>query len=650
MTNALQEKQITALEKSSIDKQVKAELIEHLYQGCLPGTIAGIPIGMVTFLNLFHYTKTSYLVAWLTVYALSLVALSGLYFFYRYQTARLKLNTWLWLYSIFMSFCAIAWGAIVLLTPTNLIRQYFTLITLFLVATGYTTGSIGVFALCVVTQLFIMVPLIVWCIAQHAFFYNFLAVFSIIYVLFMCSINYRSTQWFISSLKLKLENNLVSYQANHDALTDLPNQRLLHTYIESAIATAKLKSESFALICFSLNRMNIINDSLGHQSGDLIIQTVANRLRTLSTKNNSIPDSPNYTVTLSRQDTFIILLAPIQTRQIQNHVDQLFAILDDPFYLEQKSVMLTASIGISLYPRDGGDTQSLLINADAAMLKAKQFGGNRYEFYVSAITAMLPQQVALENDLYRALKNKEFINYYQPLIDVRTGEIIGMEALVRWLSREQGLIPPLQFIPLAEETGLIVPLGEWVMDEACAQNKKWHDMGFKNLKVAVNVSERQLREGNIIKIIDRVLLKTRLAPQFLELEITETAILDESVIPLIKLFKSMELSLSIDDFGTGYSGLSYFKQFAIDKIKIDQSFIKDIPDNTDSMTIVSAIIAMARELNVASLAEGVETEKQLAFLQSKGCNYVQGYYFSKPIIADQFTALLQSKPYAVKVL
>jgi EAL domain-containing protein (putative c-di-GMP-specific phosphodiesterase class I) len=340
-------------------------------------------------------------------------------------------------------------------------------------------------------------------------------------------------------------------------------------------------------------------------------------------------------------------MIPLEVDGAENKLKSLFSILEEPFYLEDRGVTLTASVGVSFYPKDGTDAQKLLINADAAMLKAKQFGGNRFEFYRAEINAQLPKQVALEKNLNDAIKNFEFQVYYQPLVDIKLGKIAGAEALIRWLHPVHGFIAPASFIPLAEETGLIVPIGEWVLQEACRQTLAWQQMGFAGLKIAVNVSGKQLMHGNFIDTIKTALEKTKFDPRYLELEITETAILDESITATIQEFTNMGLGLAVDDFGTGYSGLSYLKRFSIDKLKIDQSFVRDIPGNLNSVTIVSAILAMARELGVKSLAEGVEKEEQLLFLQSRGCNYIQGYYFSKPLEASYFTQLLlnyQSMP------
>ena len=303
----------------------------------------------------------------------------------------------------------------------------------------------------------------------------------------------------------------MSYQANHDVLTDLPNQRLLPQYIESAMNAVKNSQDTFAIVCFSLNRMEIINDSLGLQAGDSIIQHVTSRLNDFvlqATKEKG--EKTHYIVTLSRKDTFNIVLFPLQIDEAEPKIKALFSILDEPFYLEKRGVKLTASIGVSIYRKDGEDIQLLLINADAAMLKAKQFGGNCLEFYRTEINAEVPKQLQLETDLHSALKNNEFEVYYQPLIDLKTSQISGMEALLRWKHPQQGFVSPVTFIPLAEETGLIVPIGEWVLrKKPCTQTRLWHQMGFSSLKVAVNLAEKQLRQENFIGTIEsRILTMT----------------------------------------------------------------------------------------------------------------------------------------------
>lgn len=634
------DKQISQEEKLQIQKQVQEDLVEHLYHGCLPGTIVGIVVSAFLFFDYYGYTPTNLLIGWVVVFNFMMVALSALYFFYINYKTRLSMDAWEWAYSFMMTGCAISWLPIIYLLPPELTRQYLALLAYFLASTGYSTGSIGQFRLCVVTLIILLVPLAIWSFIKGGLFYNILAAFTFIYMGYMIAANSRSTKWLKDSLKFKLENTLVSYQANHDLLTNLPNQRLLPQYIESAIRYVNHSNDTFAVVCFSLNRMEMIDDSLGHKAGNAVIQSVANRLQAMAMQTAKGKGATQYSITVSRKDTFYIIIVPVNPNDMDAKIKVLFSVLDEPFYLEQKGVKMTASLGAAIYRKDGNDTQSLLMNADAAMLRAKQMGGNRLEFYRSEINADIPKLVEMEHDLNNVLKNHELQLYYQPLINIKTGQLCGMEALLRWKHPVHGFIPPVHFIPIAEETGLILPIGEWVLEEACRQTLIWHQMGFASLKVAVNMAEKQLRQENILDVIHHIIVKTGFNPRYLELEFTETAMLNESAIPLIEEFKKMGLSLAVDDFGTGYSGLSYLKRFSIDKLKIDQSFVRDIPGNTDSMTIVSAIIAMAKELKIHTLAEGVETKEQLQFLKSKGCEFVQGYYFSKPLEANFFTQLL----------
>ncbi len=630
------QKQVSEQEKIQISKQVQADLVEHLYEGCLPGTIAGVVSSITFFLMFYGFAPLNLLLSWVVIFNIMMISLTSLYFIYKKQKSLHETHTWQRAYAVAMTGCAISWTPLILLMPHDLTRQFLAIIVIFMVASGYAIGTIGVFYLCVITLIFIAGPAILWCIVQADVFHYLLALTCLIYSGFLLGTNARSTRWFVESLKLKLENALVSYQANHDILTNLPNHRLLPQFIESAIEYAKSTQSSFALVSFSLNRMEVINDSLGHDAGDIIMQSVTHRFNDHISK---LEDASQYILTISRKDTFNIILISTNEHEAEVKITTLLSVLDDPFYLSQKGVRMTAAVGVSIYPRDAETPQSLLINADVALLKAKQFGGNRIEFYRAEINSQLPKQIELETDLHNAIKNNQLQVYYQPLIDLETHQIYGAEALLRWKHPLHGFIPPVHFIPLAEETGLIVTIGEWVMLEACKQTKIWHDMGFK-IKIAVNVAEKQLQQHNIIPMIENIIKQTSFDPLFLELEITETAILDETITRLVKDFKKLGLSLAVDDFGTGYSGLSYLKRFSIDKIKIDQSFIRDIPSSNDSITIVSAILAMTKELHVKALAEGVETKEQLDFLQSKGCDYVQGYYYSKPVDASLFLELL----------
>lgn len=630
-------KEISSEEKNQVSKQVQADLVEHLYEGCLPGTVTGIGCSIAFFLMFYKHTSTPLLIGWVVIFNIMMVILTGLYFSYKRYKLKKSYDFWEISYTIVMSACALAWTPLVLLMPDDVTRQFLAMIVVFMVATGYAMGTIGQFYLCVITLTLIVLPATIWNFIQGGLFHNLIGFFSVLYTGFMFGTNLRSTRWFKDSIKLKLENTLVSYQANHDLLTDLPNQRLTPQFIDSAIQFVKKTGDIFALVSFSLNRMEIINDSLGHQAGDLIIQSVTTRLKEFAL--NADP-STHYIVSISRKDTFNILLVPLKSNEAEKKVRALFSVLNDPFYLEKKGVKLTAGIGVSLYPKDGENSQTLLVNADAAMLKAKQFGGNCLEFYKTEINAQLPKQLELESDLHKAIEENQFLVYYQPLMDITTNQIAGSEALIRWRHPQHGFISPINFIPIAEETGLIVPIGEWIFREACSQTKKWQEMGFPSLKVAVNLAEKQLRQPDILETFDRILKEIQFDSKYLELEITETAILDEAITKVLKDIKTLGASLAVDDFGTGYSGLSYLKRFAIDKLKIDQSFIRDIPASNDSIAIVSAIIAMAKELKIKTLAEGVETIEQVEFLKTKNCDYIQGYYYSKPVDASLFLELL----------
>lgn len=631
-------KQISEEEKNQISKQVQADLVEHLYEGCLPGTFTGIGASIAFFLMFYGYTSTPILLIWVVIFDIMMCLLTTLYFFYRRYKKKWSASFWERSYTVVMALCALSWTPLVFLMPDDQTRQFLAMLVVFMVTTGYAMGTIGQFYLCVLTLTLIILPATIWNFYHGGIFHNLIALFSILYTLFMFGTNLRSTRWFKDSIKLKLENTLVSYQANHDILTDLPNQRVLPKYLDSAIKYSKETNTSFALISFSLNRLEIITDSLGHEASDLIMISVTQRLKEYFALNYT---TMKHALTISRKDTFNIVIGPLKnSEEAEAKAKDMLSVLDETFYLEPKGVKMTASIGISLYPQDTTTPSMLLVNAEVAMLKAKHFGGNCVELYREEIKSTLPRQVELEADLHEALRNNQFLVYYQPLMDIRTNKICGAEALIRWKHPQHGLIPPIHFIPLAEETGLIVPIGEWVLREACKQTRKWHDMGYSSFRIAVNLAEKQFRQKNITALISEVLKSTGLESRFLELELTETAILDEKITTLVKEFKELGVSLAVDDFGTGYSGLSYLKRFEIDKLKIDQSFIRDIPGNSESITIVKAILAMAKELHVKVLAEGVETLEQLEFLKMEGCDFAQGYYYSKPVEASLFEELL----------
>ncbi|MSQ87779.1 MAG: bifunctional diguanylate cyclase/phosphodiesterase [Betaproteobacteria bacterium] len=343
-------------------------------------------------------------------------------------------------------------------------------------------------------------------------------------------------------------------------------------------------------------------------------------------------------------DEFMVLIeGPPRPADVAEVAQKILAAVARPVLLEPQEFHLTASIGISVCPGDGDDLQSLMKNADTAMYRAKEQGKNNFQFYSAQINVHTLERIALESDLRHALEREEFLLHYQPKVDVGSNRIVGMEALVRWQRPGQELIAPARFIPLAEETGLIVPIGEWVLKTACLQNKAWQDQGLPRLRIAVNLSPRQFAHPSLLQDVARVLAETGLDPIWLEFEITESMVIrdPEHAVSLLRSLKEMGIHLSIDDFGTGYSSLSYLKRFPLNSVKIDRSFIQDLPGDSNHTEITQAIIAMAHSLRLGAIAEGVETEEQLRFLRLHGCNQMQGYLFSKPLPADQFLRLLQ---------
>jgi len=426
------------------------------------------------------------------------------------------------------------------------------------------------------------------------------------------------------------------YLAHHDVLTGLPNRTLFIERLQRAVREADDHERLVGVLFIDLDHFKNINDTLGHEAGDTLIRAVAERLVGCVRAQD--------TVSRMSGDEFTLVLADMghvddATRVAQKILDVLAA----PFYIAERELFVTPSIGVTLYPFDDRDVEGLLRNADIAMYHAKELGRNNYQFYTAELTARAHKRLTLAGALHRAVKHNEFTIYYQPIVDLNSGLVTAMEALLRWQHPEWGLMEPAQFVPLAEETGLIIPIGEWVLREACRQARAWQLAGYPDLRVAVNLSARQFQQKNLIAEITSALRESGLDPDYLELEITESAIMQntETTIAVLRDVADLGVQLSIDDFGIGYSALSYLKRFPIDTLKIDQSFIRDIPRDADDAAIASAIIAMAHALGIRVIAEGVETQEQLAFLRARRCSGVQGFYFSKPLPAEDVLALLK---------
>ena len=423
-------------------------------------------------------------------------------------------------------------------------------------------------------------------------------------------------------------------KSNYDDLTGLPNRNLLDDRLARALGRATEDQPPVAVLTLNLDRFKTINDSLGHAAGDQVLREVAARLAGVTQEAD--------TLARLEGDEFV-LVAPVAGEAAAARLAQpMLAALVAPFAIGEREFYLTGSIGIALHPKDGADGESLLRNASAALLRAKAGGGNRYHFYAAEMNARSLERLDLENGLRRAIDQNELVIHYQPQLNLRTGEIIGAEALLRWQHPQRGLVMPGEFIPLAEECGLIVPLGEWVLRHACAQNKAWQDAGLPPITVAVNLSARQFAAQDVVGMAADIIAASGLDPHYLELELTESAVMAdaEAFIRATERLKGLAITLSIDDFGTGFSSLSYLKRFAIDRLKIDQSFVRDVTRDANSAAIALAIISLAHSLRLSVIAEGVETEPQMSFLRRRDCDEMQGYLFSRPVAPEAFARML----------
>jgi diguanylate cyclase (GGDEF)-like protein/PAS domain S-box-containing protein len=432
----------------------------------------------------------------------------------------------------------------------------------------------------------------------------------------------------------KISEKRIQYLHHYDVLTSLPNRALFKERCGNAINRARSENRKVALLVLDLDQFKHINDSFGHPAGDRLLQLVATRLEKLVREGD----------TLARLggDEFAILAESIRHSQDAFNIShKLLDSFVEPVRISDREYRLTASVGVSLFPDDGEDVTVLIRNADTAMGKAKEQGRNNVQFYTQELTESALQRVTLGNELQRALEQDELALFYQPQYSLKTGKMVGAEALIRWQHPKQGMIPPDQFIPLAEDNGLIIPMGEWVLRKACQQMRAWLDMGRSMERISVNVSGQQVQRGELVSCVERVLRETGLEPSHLELELTESFIMQQTdkVIDTLNGLNQLGVIMSIDDFGTGYSSLSYLKQLPVHKLKIDRSFVRDIPGNANDEVITRSVLALGQSLQLKVIAEGVETKEQQAFLRELNCDEVQGYLYSRPVPSEEFVNL-----------
>jgi len=428
------------------------------------------------------------------------------------------------------------------------------------------------------------------------------------------------------------------FLAHHDALTELPNRTLLLDRLKQALARVRRGNRRLAVLFLDIDRFKTINDTLGHDIGDHLLQDLSQRLR------SCLRDGD--TVARFGGDEFVVLLDDLgNVTDITGIAQKILEVLKPPFIVGEATLHVTASIGVSMFPSDGEDSGTLLKNADTAMYRAKDLGRNTYQFYSADMSARAFERLTLENSLRHALEREQFVLYYQPQVDVRSGQVVGAEALLRWRHVEFGLVAPAEFVPLLEETGLIMPVGEWVFRRACAQLKKWHEAGHHDLRVSLNLSSRQFSDRHLGTTIKQIMEETGVRPECIELEITESLIMQHTrtTMDILETLNRTGVRVGLDDFGTGYSSLAYLRRFPLDSLKIDRSFVLDIPKDPDDMAITQAIIMMGRSLKLDLVAEGVETVEQRDFLLGQGCPVMQGHLFGHPMAAEDFEALLAKR-------
>ncbi len=448
----------------------------------------------------------------------------------------------------------------------------------------------------------------------------------------------------------RLAEEQIAFLAYHDSLTALPNNRLFKDRLEHAISQAERNQKMIAVMFLDLDRFKLINDTMGHSAGDELLKITSQRLldavrKTDSVAVNSVND---FTTSVARLggDEFTILLEDLENLHALTHIaERITRSVSKPMMLDRQEVHISTSIGIAVYPDDGANADEVLKHADAAMYHAKAQGRNNFQFYTEEMNKSSVELLALENNLHKALDNNELVLYYQPQVNVVSGQLVGMEALIRWKHPERGFVSPNVFIPVAEETGMISRIGLWVIREACKQGVEWMRQGLELNKISVNLSARQLKDEALPTYIQGILNETGMPADKLGIELTESAIILDPEIALARLqkIKQLGITLSLDDFGTGYSSLSYLKRFPIDVLKIDQAFIRDVKVDHEDAALVKAIISMAHGLGMEVIAEGVEVEEQKEFLSANACDSIQGYLFSRPLPANEIVQMLQSK-------
>lgn len=673
----------TLEEKRSIIDKVTLKLIDTQFTIIKLAALGNIGTALLIVQSIYNFTDKLYLFSWFALLATINILNFCFSFYYSYcKPSAQNIKSWLYQYRICIALASLAWAMLLYTVVIRDIPHYFFVLFVFFgVTAGFAFGTITDFFSSALSLTILLSLSAGWSfyhginsnftIANDPYLYIYTAIALTIYALFLIPVTYVCNYFLRSAitnneinayLAIKLEDSNINlekkieertkdieYNAKHDPLTGLPNERYFDVYLLNTINNAKKNNTSFGVFFLSLNRMSRIIESFGHNYADKIIIEVAQRLKEKSTNYNG--QNNRLLIANTRRDVFAIILSPLQKGGAIKEAENFLSIFNIPFNIEDKSKYLIASIGITLFPYDGDTAEILLKNADAAMFRAQAVGGdNNIVNYHADLCKHTIKSVEIENHLYSALKNNEFILNYQPIINIKERKVYGVEALIRWKHPELGLISPLDFIPIAEETGLIIPIGEWVIREACEQAKILSNLGYSDLNMAINISGKQLEQEKFTKIIYNILETIAFRSINIEIELTETVMLNETVLPVLNELKKLGVKLAIDDFGTKYSGLNYIEKFPISKLKIDKSFIDKIDDeDVRNKTVLTMIFDMANALKINVVAEGVEYKSQYTFLKQKGCDLIQGYYFSKPLSIEELKQFLESKSYLSKL-
>jgi diguanylate cyclase (GGDEF)-like protein len=680
---------LSSFEEKQIKKNLNYVLTDKNFHLLRNASCVSLVTALIPVWAFYKAVNLGVLLTWLAVMTVIHIFSIGLVSYYKIRNPSAdQIGPWKNVARVAVLISTATWGSMgLLMVPDTAVGQNFVLFFIIIISSSVALGTSVDFLTSSLGILSSLLPFIIWQLhegfSQGSHIHIFAGVLLIFYMVFLNIVSYISYQMMKKSVELSFRNIAlatilantnsqlkdlnseledrvalrtkelnsalitVTYQAGHDIVTTLPNQNWLLQYVATLIAKAEEKNLSFAIACLSINNMENITDRYGYYANDTIIKEVGERLIEVL-ENDAEPT--DYKISIARRDVFVILIEKIGNKEINEIIEPIFAAFKNPFEIVRNNIsekeQLYVSIGVSFYPKDGVSADDLLIKADSTMFYIKKQHEHNYEHqfepFNKEVAENVQHNVQLRKSMQVAIDNDEFYICYQPLVDIKTGLITSTEALIRWTHPTEGPVSPAKIIKVAEDYNLIIPLGEWVLRKACAQNYCWYKMGFTNI-VSVNLSAKQLDRGDLVKTVTQILKETGLQPSLLDLELTETEAFKDNVVSVINDLRDLGVSLTIDDYGQGFSNLSNLKKFSFNKIKIDIEFIRNLPQDVNSQIIVTSSIKMAKALGIKVVAEGVETQEQFDFLAKQGCDLIQGYLLYKPAVADQITEVLHKQ-------